>query len=259
MRQGGQIQLSQQTYLSSKSYTDGRPISNIQFQYSPKYSRITIYACHNGHLKWQHYPLNRVILLYPFAKILQLMMNSTTFHIFWRVWPGLNYWGQFRYSTPFWIIWSSFWVRRISTRSDFSGLCIWGSVHMPDHSCLLPIAFHLFIGFEQLYRETAHHFQQTQVWEVHGYLSIHTSTIFSLGVNVGKKKTPSIQAHEVERNHEHLSLSRALVTNLCFLYMQNSSKVEVLSETYLRLPVSTTLSTLLQKNTNVTAVSRTTN
>lgn len=97
---------------------------------------------------------------------------------------------------------------------------------MPAPGCLLPTAFHLFLGFEQLYRETTHGFQQTQEWEVYGYLPIHTSTMFSLGVNVWKKKTRSIQSYEVERNLECLSLSRALVTNSCFLDMQSSSKAE---------------------------------
>lgn len=151
-------------------------------------------------------------------------MNSTvTFQNFQMGWPVLNYWWQLSYWTPFWI--SNFgaafgWERFLQH------ICIWESVHVPAPGCLLPTAFHLFLGFEQLYRETTHGFQQTQEWEVYGYLPIHTSTMFSLGVNVWKKKTRSIQSYEVERNLECLSLSRALVTNSCFLDMQSSSKAE---------------------------------
>lgn len=122
---------------------------------------------------------------------------------------------------------------------------------MPAPGYLLTTVFHLFLGFEQLYRETTHHFQQTQEWEVYAYLPIRTSTMFPLGVNAWRKKTPSIKSHEVERNPEYLSLSRALVITLCFLDMQSSSKVEAQvpdkTGTCTRVVITGILSVLPQK------------
>ena len=158
-------------------------------------------------------------------------MNSTiTFQIFQKVWPVLNYWGQFSYWTHFWI---NNFRAAFGWEEFLQHISFWESVHMPAPGCLLPTAFHFFLGFEQLYRETTCHFQQTQEWGVCGYLPIHASTMFSLGVNVWKKRTPTIQSHEVERNLKCLSLSRALATNLCFFDMRSSSKVEA------RVPVKT--------------------
>lgn len=110
---------------------------------------------------------------------------------------------------------------------DFSSI----SASESQFTCLLLVVFFLqyFTCFLALSSSTEKQLtisNKHREWEVYGYLPIRTSTMFSLGVNVWRKKTPSVKSHEVQRNPEYLSLSRALVTNLCFLDMQSSSKVE---------------------------------
>lgn len=73
---------------------------------------------------------------------------------------------------------------------------------------------------------------------------------FFLGVNVWRKKTPPIQSHLVERNLEYVSLSRALMMNLCFLDTQNSSKVDT------RIPVKTGTCIRVMLTGNISALSQ---